>query len=307
MLQPALLDLQRSGYAICENVFSHPMCAALRAEIQLLHEAGKMHLNSTHLVRSGQRGLLRKVGIWEAEVGEPQVQDMAPLLGSLQGSTELRTLLSVYLPHLALTNQAIKAQLNEGQGACFPMHVDSDDQVDRRRISAIFYLSPNWDAPHGGALRLFPYGESPVDIAPLQGRMVLFASTHMLHRVMPSYVERLCFTLWMSDKWGSHAKQGGPSASQLLRHAQDTCADPGGALPEHAARDLLRNPEIQKLASKLRFANEWAESIRESHADDDKRKAALEQLWADHAVIESAMKPLLPILQSDRKLTGGYL
>lgn len=73
-----------------------------------------MHLNSTHLVRGGQRALLQKVGIWEAEVREPQVQAMAPLLGSLQGSSELRTLLSVYLPHLALTNQSIKAQLNEG-------------------------------------------------------------------------------------------------------------------------------------------------------------------------------------------------
>lgn len=81
---------------------------------------------------------------------------------------------------------------------------------------------------------------------------------------MPSHVERLCFTLWMSDKWGPHAKRGSPSASQILRRAQETCADHGGSLPEQAAQDLLSNPEIQKLASKLRFANDWAESIRVS-------------------------------------------
>jgi hypothetical protein len=73
-----------------------------------------MHMNSTHLVRGHRRTLLEKVGIWEAELREPQVQVLAPFLASLQGSSDLRTLLSVYLPHLSLTSQAIKAQFNEG-------------------------------------------------------------------------------------------------------------------------------------------------------------------------------------------------
>lgn len=29
-----------------------------------------------------------------------------------------------------------------GGGACFPMHFDSDEAVDGRRLSAIFYLNP---------------------------------------------------------------------------------------------------------------------------------------------------------------------
>lgn len=39
-----------------------------------------MHLNSTHLVRSGARTLLQKRGILEAEVMEPGTQALAPLL-----------------------------------------------------------------------------------------------------------------------------------------------------------------------------------------------------------------------------------
>lgn len=62
------------------------------------------------------------------------------------------------------------------------MHFDSDEAVDGRRLSAIFYLNPGWQPGDGGALRLFPFAASPVDIAPMHDRLVLFASTRMLHR-----------------------------------------------------------------------------------------------------------------------------
>lgn len=123
-----------------------------------------MHRNSTHLVRGDTRALLEKRGIWEAELREPATQTAAPLLGALQGSSTLRTLLSVHMPQLTLTSQAIKAQFNEGElllrqcevtlhslqcnlawlmleylalhrtgsAACFPMHVDSDKQVQQQ-------------------------------------------------------------------------------------------------------------------------------------------------------------------------------
>lgn len=38
--------------------------------------------------------------------------------------------------------QAIKLQYNDGNGGCFPLHVDSDAAVDNRLITAIFYLNP---------------------------------------------------------------------------------------------------------------------------------------------------------------------
>jgi hypothetical protein len=40
--------------------------------------------------------------------------------------------------------------------------------------------------------------QEAVDIAPLNDRMVLFSSMHLLHRVLPSAVERYCFTIWLS-------------------------------------------------------------------------------------------------------------
>lgn len=77
-----------------------------------------MRLNSTVLVRAETRSLLEKRGVWEAELQESATQAAAPLLGALQQSAQLRTLLSVYMPQLALTSQAIKAQFNEGLHRC---------------------------------------------------------------------------------------------------------------------------------------------------------------------------------------------
>ena len=42
--------------------------------------------------------------------------------------------------------QMLKAQLNAGDGACFPMHFDSDRAIDGRAITAILYLNEHWCA-----------------------------------------------------------------------------------------------------------------------------------------------------------------
>ena len=71
-----------------------------------------------------------------------------------------------------------------GKGGCFPLHYDSDEQVDGRRVTAIFYLNTDWQPSHGGQLQLFPFPDSPVEIAPVADRLVLFSSCRMLHRYL---------------------------------------------------------------------------------------------------------------------------
>lgn len=121
--------------------------------------------------------------------------------------------------------------------------------------------------------------------------------TLCIRRVLPALKERLCFTLWMSDKWGPHMRRkAGPSVSKLLRDAQQAATAAGGPLTATTAQQLLRRPDVQLLASKLQWADAWAESIAESHEDSAPRRAALEQFWADQKVIGSALQPLLPFL-----------
>ena len=77
-------------------------------------QGGRLHLNSTHLVRAGGTQLLAKRGIWEAELREPAVQAAAPLCSQLQTDATLRTMLGMHLPALRLHSQAVKLQYNAG-------------------------------------------------------------------------------------------------------------------------------------------------------------------------------------------------
>lgn len=71
---------------------------------------------------------------------------------------------------------------SSGGGGCFPIHYDSDEAVDSRRVSAIVYLNPDWTPSDGGELRLYPSLGSCVDVEPIMDRLVLFSSCRMAHR-----------------------------------------------------------------------------------------------------------------------------
>jgi Rps23 Pro-64 3,4-dihydroxylase Tpa1-like proline 4-hydroxylase len=96
--------------------------------------------------------------------------------------------------------QTLKVQLNGGDGACFPLHFDSDRAVDGRILTAIFYLNPGWVPSDGGQLRLLPFPGSAVDIEPLFDRLVIFSSQDVLHRVLPAASLRMCLTLWFCER-----------------------------------------------------------------------------------------------------------
>jgi len=84
------------------------------------------------------------------------------------------------------------------------MHFDTDAAIDGRKITAIWYLNAEWLPEFGGELRLCPFfpGSRPIDIAPINDRLVLFPSHRMLHRVLPSARERFCATIWLSEGRG---------------------------------------------------------------------------------------------------------
>lgn len=213
-------DLRLNGFAVVDGVFGDAAAAALRLEIAALRP--HMHDNCTHLVASsGSRLLVAKKDIKEAELSMQTTQALAPLCTLLQHDATLCTMLSINMPELALDTQAIKLQWNSGGGGCFPMHFDTDAAVDSRLITAIWYLNPDWKPSDGGQLRLYPFPQArPVDIAPLNDRMVLFSSQRMLHRVLPSAVDRACFTIWLSQ--GAMARGAGRGVDQSRQQLMET-------------------------------------------------------------------------------------
>lgn len=242
----AVQSLWSSGFCVIDNAFSSSTSAALRTEMRrIFSERPELFIkNHTHLVRTAaakgpgpfhtdsQLILLEKARIWEADFKNSALRSASPLFThGIQDDTTLRTMLSLYSPHMSLTSQSVKLQRNAG--GCFPMHFDSDPKLDHRKVTAIFYLNDQWKAGDGGELRLYPFpSRRSVDISPMDRRLVLFNSTETLHRVLPSIKERFCFTVWLSG-----TEQGRSRGGRRARAPQS-----GG--PDRELVDEFLQPDI---------------------------------------------------------------
>jgi SM-20-related protein len=84
-------------------------------------------------------------------------------------------------------------------GARYTIHRDRFRDDDRRVISAVCYLNPEWRVSDGGVLRLYldAARERHVDIAPEGGRLVLFLSADFEHEVLPATRDRYSIAAWM--------------------------------------------------------------------------------------------------------------
>jgi SM-20-related protein len=81
-------------------------------------------------------------------------------------------------------------------GAFYQKHLDRFRDDDRRAVSAVFYLNPDWQAEQGGALRLYLADETTRDVQPQAGSLLVFLSADLPHEVLPASRERLSLTGW---------------------------------------------------------------------------------------------------------------
>jgi SM-20-related protein len=116
-----------------------------------------------------------------------------------------------YLTHLEDLRQTLNRELFlglvdfEGHLALYPpgssyrRHLDQFRGVERRTLSCILYLNPDWQAADGGALRIYPDPEDPgrfAEVLPEGGTLVTFLSARFEHEVMRARRERLSLTGW---------------------------------------------------------------------------------------------------------------
>ena len=311
--------LRTRGYAIVDgamdgiDVDGVPLAEAMLNELRTLSSSpGVMARNATVLVgKDGVANRLEKSNIFEAEVHALSEESLArapTLRAAWEDRTQL-TLLNVMLPARAppqsLHYQSVKLQRNAGRGGCFPLHFDSDAGLDARVVTALTYLNPAWKPGDGGELALFPFPDDPIMVEPIAGRVVLFSSANTLHRVLPSSVERFCFTTWFFAKQARSGEgdQGGPGATTTTtaKLAADKYWGSGKSdndpWPEPAAEEIrtmreceaLLAPGMRKHLVRLVHAEEWAASIAESHPDTPERTRALETHWREIDVIARAI------------------
>jgi hypothetical protein len=298
--------LRRDGYAVLDGVFGASLADELRQEVLALRHGGHMTLNATHLVSpaaaapGGGRAtlLLEKRGIHEAEAHAltGAAAQAAPRLVALSKERTLLTLLTVYLGASraeALHSQVLKAQVNDGGAACFPLHFDSDATLDARKFTALVYLNPDWQPAHGGELVLYPLPRSRVVVQPRHDRMVLFAADTMLHRVLPSAAERVCFTLWLFARdAGSAAARSAAGAPGVAAGPQSAAGTPPKGAP--ASPEVLLHPSLAKFTAKAALSDEWRRSMLEAHPASAARDAALATFAAEVAQIELLLESRHP-------------
>jgi SM-20-related protein len=85
-------------------------------------------------------------------------------------------------------------------GSFYKRHLDQFKQDDHRKLSVICYLNNDWEAHHGGQLRMY-VDKKILDFPPLAGRLVCFRSDQIEHEVLPATRERKSLTGWILDQY----------------------------------------------------------------------------------------------------------
>lgn len=63
-----------------------------------------------------------------------------------------------------------------GSGGCFPLHYDNPGPPNKRALTCLLYLNPDWKEGDGGEVCLRPFLGKEKAIAPLLDRLVGWSS-----------------------------------------------------------------------------------------------------------------------------------
>eukprot|EP00466_Bigelowiella_natans_P006580 jgi/Bigna1/88161/estExt_fgenesh1_pg.C_280196 len=289
-------SLRQLGYAVVDGVVEPSVAKGLKAEIQTLKSGNVMYKNATHIVsRDGNTHYLEKSQIFEWDTMHPLWEkhvDIIPTIDVLHKDTSLVDCLNEHIPGLDLESQTLKVQHNAGSGGCFPIHFDTDPGLDGRAVTAILYLNEQWEPSHGGHITLYPWPYEKVEIEPIFGRLVMFSSAHMPHRVTPSIAtERQCLTVWISRSITSTVKKD--EARKMEKDAVRSLIAQG----DMASFKSFMHPLCRRLLAKAMLSQEWERSIVEAHDEGPAREAALMSYHNNVLVLRKIFQKVLPRLE----------
>lgn len=189
-LHDPLQALAQNGYAIVPDFLSPSVTAALLAECQDLHNAGKTHT---------------------AGIGQGSRHQVLPAVRNDQvlwlDSTRLSPTQTLYWQAMEDLRQRLNRTHFLGlvdyechyahypAGGYYQRHRDTFQGANQRRISSVFYMNFDWTAVDGGQLRLFT-DYTTVDVLPAAGTLVIFES-QMEHEVLPTQAVRHSLAGWL--------------------------------------------------------------------------------------------------------------
>ena len=258
-----VVQLRSDGFVVVDNFLGDSWATALRTELAWLAERKLM---KPHTFQFGP-AQFRKPHIFEMDLHNQQVREQLCEFAEFFEQQNLAAAINKHAPELALISGAtaatIKLQLNTGGGGCFPHHYDNAGRPNKRQITCLIYLNPNWQSGDGGELELLPFLRPAVRIPPLMDRAVLFLSDRVLHRVLPSIASRMCFTIWID---GGNVN-GDDVVGLSARHLR--CVDDNGdddanseAGSRYTLQELCASP-VQRAVSRSVYADEYETSLNE--------------------------------------------
>lgn len=187
-VEPWLNDLTEKGYAVLESPFPDPLVRELSRHAQSEMAAGRFRPAGIGK-GSMQDDSVRRDQIlwWDSHPTEPCQRDLLAALSRLRDPIN-RTLfmgLNDWEGHYSLYPP----------GAFYRRHMDRFKRDDRRALSFLLYLNPDWHPTDGGALRLH-LREASLSLAPRMGRCVVFLSDEILHEVEAPVRDRWSIAGW---------------------------------------------------------------------------------------------------------------
>ncbi len=193
-LELIVRGIEQRGYAVCEQFLPDTVTAALLAQIRNLDDSAfrVAGVGRGDLFRINAR-IRRDRVCWIEEEGgalTPFFQEIARLQQTLNRCLYLG--LFDFECHWAYYPA----------GGFYRRHVDAFVGQANRRLSAVLYLNPDWQADSGGELVLYG-GESEIElirIPPRQGTLVVFLSEEFPHEVLPTQQPRYSVTGWFRGR-----------------------------------------------------------------------------------------------------------
>jgi len=187
--------LARRSVAVVDGFLGRDVAAQAAREAYILDENGG--LTAAGVSRNGVDGEAIRDDRTAWVNPDPVLQP-----GMTAAQVQFTALLSMLRDELWIGVEGFDLQLAcyPGDGARYVRHRDAFRVTApgsrRRRMTAVLYLNPTWCETDGGVLRVYPSGQSHLDVEPLLDRLVVFASDVLWHEVRPTAAQRLALTAW---------------------------------------------------------------------------------------------------------------
>jgi len=195
-------SLEEEGYIIKDNFMKNFkefdfLATQLYQEAEQLRAEGKFKLagmgtGKEHWNDKKVRGdeLLWVNNRWQFKDNSPTLYNVLVKLDMLRN--EFNNACQLNSPEKTQTQLACYP----GEGTHYVRHLDSFVGGSTRRLTALYYLNPNWKKGDGGELRMYLNNGEWKDIEPIADRLVIFQSRRMEHEVLPSFQMRYALTMW---------------------------------------------------------------------------------------------------------------